>query len=294
MDARGRIPPAYEGRSVQAPGMMRHGTIPAGRRTMEPLHPEILENKLAVQTAEIERLAGDNHKLAATHVALRQDLVAAQQEIQRLRAHMRSIETESDIQIRVLLDKTAKMEVDIRAAESVKKELQQANIEAKSLVKARQELTAQIQLATQDLDHVCTDIKNLPEMHAELDSLRQEHQRLRTTFEYEKGFNIEKVQQMQVMEKDLVAMAREVEKLRAEVFNAEKRAHAPNFYGGPYMNPNPLYAHPMHGSGAYVDSYGRPHTVGEGMIPYASGNVVAASSGVASAAVSNAGGSSAG
>lgn len=46
----------------------------------------------------------------------------------------------------------------------------------------------------------------------------------RTTFEYEKGLNIDKVHQMQAMEKNLVGMAREVEKLRAEVSNAEKRA----------------------------------------------------------------------
>lgn len=44
------------------------------------------------------------------------------------------------------------------------------------------------------------------------------------TFEYEKGSNIEKVEQMKLMEKDLIAMAKEVERLRAEVLNAEKRA----------------------------------------------------------------------
>lgn len=52
----------------------------------------------------------------------------------------------------------------------------------------------------------------------------------RTTFEYEKGLNIDKVQQMQAMEKNLVGMAREVEKLRAEVLNAEKRAHGKYFF----------------------------------------------------------------
>lgn len=37
--------------------------------------------------------------------------------------------------------------------------------------------------------------------------------------------NIDKVQQMQAMEKNLVGMAREVEKLHTEVLNVEKRAH---------------------------------------------------------------------
>ena len=50
-----------------------------------------------------------------------------------------------------------------------------------------------------------------------------------STFEYEKGSNIEQVEQMKAMEKNLFGMAREVEKLRAEVLNAEKRALGNNF-----------------------------------------------------------------
>ena len=45
------------------------------------------------------------------------------------------------------------------------------------------------------------------------------------TFEYEKGLNIDNVEQLQAMEKNLVAMAREMEKLHAEVVNAEMRGH---------------------------------------------------------------------
>lgn len=276
------MPPGYGGRSAQAPGMMRHGPFPSGNRTMETLPPELVENKFAVQEAEIERLAGDNHRLAATHVALRQDLVASQHDIQRLRAHIRTTQTETDIQIRVLLEKIAKMEVDIRAGESIKMDLQQAHIEAQGLVTARRELSAQIQQASQELEKARADVKKLPEMHNELESMMQEHQRLRTTFEYEKGLNIEKVEQLKVTEKEMLSMAREVEKLRAEVLNAERRARAPNPYGGPYMNQDPLYPPPppMHGTGGYADSYGRSMQMGvgasgDGMIPYGVGNATA-------------------
>lgn len=44
-------------------------------------------------------------------------------------------------------------------------------------------------------------------------------------FEHEKGLNIEKVQRMQSMEKDMVAMDSKLKKLRTELLNAEKRAH---------------------------------------------------------------------
>ncbi|KAJ7979550.1 Protein FLX-like [Quillaja saponaria] len=216
--------------------MMRHGPFPglgpaAGHRPLESIPPHLLENKIAVQETEIERLAGDNHRLAATHVSLKQEFVAAQQEVQELKAHIRSIQTESDIQIRVLLDKITKMEAEIRAGESVKKDLQWADIEAQSLAAARQELTGQIQQATQELQKARLDVKSLPDLQDELDSLRQEHQRLRATFEYEKNMNIEQVQQMKATERNLIGMAIEVQKLRAEVLEAEKRAHT-NPYGG--------------------------------------------------------------
>ena len=52
---------------------------------------------MLAQVAEIEGLAGDNHRLAATHGALRQELVAVQHEISRIKEQIRSIETETDI-----------------------------------------------------------------------------------------------------------------------------------------------------------------------------------------------------
>lgn len=48
----------------------------------------------------------------------------------------------------------------------------------------------------------------------------------RAAIEYEKKGYAENYEQGQVMEKNLISMAREVEKLRAEVANAEKRARA--------------------------------------------------------------------
>ncbi|KDP38754.1 hypothetical protein JCGZ_04107 [Jatropha curcas] len=297
MAGRRHIPPILEGRAVQAPGLMRHGPFPPGHRPSDGRPPpDLLENKIASQAAEIEQLAGDNHKLATSHVALRQDLVVVQQEVERLKAHIRSIQTESDIQIRVILDKTTKMESEIRAGESVKKDLRQAHMEAQSLVKARQELTTQIQQATQELQKVRADVKSLPDLEAELDNLKHEYRRLRATFEYEKGLNIEKVEVLQAMEQNLIGMAREVEKLHAEVLNAEKRVHAPNTYGGGFATSDPSYPTPVHGAGTYVDAYGRPvvqMSVGpaaDGMIAYGSGNGASVTGGISGTVASNTGG----
>ncbi|RDY06553.1 Protein FLX-like 2, partial [Mucuna pruriens] len=279
MAARGKAPPSFEGRPVvQVPGMIRHGPHPglgsaASHRSLESLPPQLLENRIAVQEAEIEQLVEDNRRLASAHVALREALVAAAQDVQKLKSHIRSIHTESDIQIRVLLDKIVKGEVDIRAGDSVKKDLQQAHVEAQNLAASRQELSAQIQRATQELKKVHSDVKSIPDLQAELDSLVQEHQRLRATFEYEKNKNIELVDYMKAKEKNLIVMAREVEMLRAEILNAEKRVNASNPFGS---------ATPGDSSGPFVDAYGRAHglmaagQVGEGIVPVGDSNGVAA------------------
>ncbi|KAJ1433554.1 hypothetical protein SESBI_06092 [Sesbania bispinosa] len=278
MTDRGKVPPSFEGRPVQVPGMMRHGPFSglssgaASHRPLESLPPQLLENKIAAQEADIERLAGDNHRLAKTHVALREALVAAAQEVQKLKSHIRSIQTESDIQIRVLLDKIAKMEVDIRAGDNVKKDLQQAHIEAQSLAASRQDLSVQIQRATQELKKALSDVKSMPVLQAELDSLVQEHQRLRATFEYEKNKNIELVDQLKAKEKNLIAMAREVEMLRVEILSAEKRVNAPNLFRA---------ATPADGSGSFADAFGRAHGqmavghTGESVVPIVDSNGVA-------------------
>ncbi|XP_041022236.1 protein FLX-like 4 isoform X1 [Juglans microcarpa x Juglans regia] len=294
MAARGQIPPAFERHPVQASGMIRHGPFPglftaSGQRLLEPRPPELLENKIAVQAAEIERLAGENRRLAATHLTLEQELVVAQREVHRISDHIRSIQREHDIQNRILQDKMRKMQEDIKAGESVKRDLQKAHMEAQNLVAAGQELTAHVQKAAQELQKAEIDVKHIPDFHSELDSLRQEHQRLRTTFEYEKGINIEQVEQLQAMEKNLIGMARELENLRAEVLNAENRALAPNLCGGSYMNPDSSYPPPIRSAGAYVDSFGRPLVqmdvgpAGDGMIPYSTGNGAAVGASVPSA-----------
>lgn len=48
----------------------------------------------------------------------------------------------------------------------------------------------------------------------------------RAAVEYEKNVHAENMEQSQAMEKNMISMAREVEKLRAELANAEKRALA--------------------------------------------------------------------
>ncbi|ONM16696.1 transglutaminase21 [Zea mays] len=220
-----------DGLTGQAPALMRHGSFAAGSlSSRSPLQSsstlEMLENKLAMQTTEVEKLITENQRLASSHVVLRQDIVDTEKEMQMIRTHLGEVQTETDLQIRDLLERIRLMEVDIHSGNVVNKELHQMHMEAKRLITERQMLTLEIEDVTKELQKLSAsgDNKSLPELLSELDRLRKEHHNLRSQFEFEKNTNVKQVEQMRTMEMNLITMTKQAEKLRVDVANAERRA----------------------------------------------------------------------
>lgn len=141
--------------------------------------PQVLEQKLASQHVEMQRLATENQRLAATHGALRQDVAAAQHELQMLHAHTSGMKAEREQQMRAVQEKIVKMEADLQAAEPVKMELQQARREVQSLMVSREELIAKAQHLRQEIQRVHADVQQIPALLSELEGLRQEYQHCR-------------------------------------------------------------------------------------------------------------------
>ncbi|KAK9146504.1 hypothetical protein Sjap_006407 [Stephania japonica] len=271
MGSKGRAPP-HSRRPLPGSGMMHPDPFgpsihppPGPYPPFDMLPPpEIMEQKLAGQHVEIQRLATENQRLAATHVTLRQELAAAQQELQRLQAQIGAMRNEKDQQMRGLVDKMAKVEVDLQAADSLKMELQQAHGDAHSLMAARQELITKVQQLTQDHQRTLSDVQQVPVLMSELEGLRQEYHHCRATYDMETKTYNDHYQNLQVMEKNYYVMSREVEKLRAELANAanlERRTvsnqNATVPYGGTasYKDNETVGQHPV-GQNAYEDGYG--------------------------------------
>uniref|UniRef100_A0A0D9W692 Uncharacterized protein n=1 Tax=Leersia perrieri TaxID=77586 RepID=A0A0D9W692_9ORYZ len=225
---------AYRGQldGRQASGLMRDGSFPAsslsGRQPLDRTAAtlEILEDKLAVQTTEAEKLIRENQRLATSHVVLRQDIVETEKEMQLIRAHLGEVQTETDVQMRDLVERIRLMEADIRAGDAVKRELHQVHMEATKLAAERQMLTVEVDKVSKELHKLSGGGKKLPDLLAELDGLRKEHQSLRSAFEYEKNTNIKQVEQMRTMEMNLMTMSKEADKLRIDLANAQNRAQA--------------------------------------------------------------------
>nr|DAD37663.1 TPA_asm: hypothetical protein HUJ06_008304 [Nelumbo nucifera] len=239
---------------------MREAQFGRGPRPL-PLHPAIIEERLEAQHQEIQGLLIDNQRLAATHVALKQELAAAQHELQRVAHLAGTMNSEKEIQLREAYDKSMKMESDLRAAESMRAELLQVRADIQKLTAARQELMAQVEALTQDLARANCDLQQAPALKAEIESMKQDLQRARVAIEYEKKGHAENYEQGQAMEKNLIVMAREVEKMRAEIANAEKRARAAAAVGNPGAGYSGNYGNPDPGYG------GNPYTAAYGMDP---------------------------
>ncbi|KAJ1434419.1 protein FLX-like 1 [Sesbania bispinosa] len=215
-----------------------------------------MDDRLAVQHAELQALLGDNQRLAATHVALKQELEAAQHELQRTAHFKDSLRADTEARMRELYDKSVQLEAELRGVEAAKAELLQIRAEIKELTNSRQDVSSKVQAMTQDMARMTADLKRLPALRADVEAMKQELQCARAAIEYEKKGFAENYEHGQLMEKKLIAMAREMEKLRAEIANAEKRARAAAAAGNPGYNANYGNAEAGYAGNPYPGFYG--------------------------------------
>ncbi|KAI5065092.1 hypothetical protein GOP47_0019787 [Adiantum capillus-veneris] len=219
-------------------------------------HPDmtvaLLEQKILQQHEEIQKLLSENQRLATMHVALRQELAITQQDVQRVQQAFAGLQMEKEQQTRALTEKVVKLEADARATEPLKTELENAKAGAHKLLALRTDLSNQVTQLTQDLQKARNDAQAGSTMKVEMEALRDEIQRARAAFEYEKKANAELLEQRGVMEKNLVSMAKEMEKLRAELTNADMKAHVGSYGGGSYGIPESGYPP----AASYGDAYG--------------------------------------
>ncbi|WCJ39551.1 Protein FLX-like 3 [Euphorbia peplus] len=222
-----------------------------------PPHPAILEDELEMQHVEIRRLLVDNRRLMEDRMALQQELGAAKEELHRMNRAIGDIRTEQEVRSRELIDKGMKLEADLRATDGVKNEAAQLRAEVQKLNNLKQELLGQIQSFKQDLARLKADNQQIPHLQGEIDGLHQELMHARNAIDYEKKANIELVEQRQAMEKNMVSMAREVEKLRAELASTDARPWLPGgAYGMKYGNNHEGFSAP-YGDG-YAAHMGTP------------------------------------
>ncbi|XP_074268178.1 protein FLX-like 3 isoform X1 [Silene latifolia] len=263
MSGRNRMPrDAFDRRR----GMPSEYIIP-GPILRAPPHPAVLEEEIEIQRSEMRKLLDDNRRLAEDRVALQRELGAAREEIHHMNRAVSDIRSEQELHSRDLIEKGLKLEADLRASEGIKKEAAHLRSEVQKLEKIRQELVGQVQSFSKDLAKLRSDNQQIPHFKAEVDGLKQELMHARAGIEYEKKAKIGLMEQRQSMENNLISMAREVEKLKAELTSSTTRPWAAGGSYGVKLN-SPEAAYPAH----YGNSYGHHMAAADKAPLYGSGS----------------------
>lgn len=238
--------------------------VPLPRVIDDPrlLHHHHIEDRISARHRDIQSLLLDNQRLAATHVALKQELSSAQHDLRYLSSTASTVKTEASAQVRDVYERSLKLEAQLRSIDGFNSELSQVKADVQKLTSDRKELVAKLQTLDDDLLKERAHLHQLPAIKADIDSMHQEIQRGRAAVEYEKKMHANSLEQSQAMEKNMISMAREIEKLRAELANAEKRARA-SAAAAAAAAPGPGYAagygnSEMHYSG---NSYPEPYAM---------------------------------
>uniref|UniRef100_A0A803MU00 Protein FLX-like 3 n=1 Tax=Chenopodium quinoa TaxID=63459 RepID=A0A803MU00_CHEQI len=204
-----------------------------------PVYPVALEEELDIQHRENQRIAAENRHLLDENVNLERDLHAAKDEIHRLDELINKLRADHDLKFR---------------AEPLRDEVMRLRAEAQKLNVLRQDLTGQIHGLTQEIARIRSENKQLSALRSDVDGIRNELAEARKALEYEKKSNAEQVQQKDSMEKNLMSLAREIEKLRAELLSVDRRGHA--LGGGTSYAMYNGFPDTRFGGGPSADGYG--------------------------------------
>ncbi|KAK7321380.1 hypothetical protein VNO77_31976 [Canavalia gladiata] len=218
-----------------------------------------LEDRIDARHREIQSLLVDNQHLAAIHVALKQDLAVTQEELRRLSAAAADVKVERDAEVCGIYEKSLKVDAEVRAMAAMSSELDRVRADVQELAATRKELGSQLQSIESDLARARAESQVVPGIKADIEAMRHEIQRGRNAIEFEKKTHTSNLEHRRAMDNNMIIMAREVEKLRAELANTEKRARA---VMAAAANPNPgclaNYDNPEMGYGGIAypsDSY---------------------------------------
>ncbi|KAL6203486.1 hypothetical protein ACLB2K_027186 [Fragaria x ananassa] len=236
----------------------------AGR---EPRHlhrlPQIvnttaLEDRVDLQQREIQSLLIDNQRLAATHVALKQDLTAAQSDLRNLKAVAGQIKSERNAEVREVYDRSLKLDDELRGLDAMKAELSVVLNDIEDLSASRMELATELKTIEGEIERTRSDeSKQFEARLDEIETLKVEIEKGRAAVETEKKTRASNLVHCQAMEDYMAALALEIKKLHGELANAEKRARA----AVAAANPGSVYpmaygnAEMLYGGNAYPDPY---------------------------------------
>ncbi|CAM0877303.1 unnamed protein product [Alopecurus aequalis] len=221
-------------------------------------HPAVaaLEDRILSRDQDIQDLLVDNQRFAATHVALQQQLISAQHELRAVSIAGTKARAEREAELCAIADQAARIEAEARSIAGARAEVDQVHADVRVLAGARNELMDRLQTLRENVGRKQSESAKAENARTQIETMRREIQKGRAAVEFEKKAHADNLQQSKAMEKNMIAVASEIEKLRGDLVNAEKRATAVTTAAAVA---NPGYAAPYGSSEVtYAATYGNP------------------------------------
>uniref|UniRef100_A0A0D9W0Q5 Protein FLC EXPRESSOR n=1 Tax=Leersia perrieri TaxID=77586 RepID=A0A0D9W0Q5_9ORYZ len=191
-------------------------------------HPAVaaLEDRLAARDRDIQDLLVDNQRFAATHVALQQQLIGAQHELRAVSIAATKARAEREHEVLSLADQAARIEAEALTVVAARAEVDRVHSDVQMLAGACTELADRLQELRGQFARLQAEAGKTESVRAQVETMRREIQKGRAAVEFEKKAHADNLEQSKAMEKNMIAVASEIEKLRGDLANAEKRATA--------------------------------------------------------------------
>ncbi|KAL5210658.1 hypothetical protein ABZP36_006281 [Zizania latifolia] len=216
----GRAPSAADREEPSPAGLGHH---PRGGPALHPAVPA-LEDRLAERDRDMQELLVDNQRFAATHVALQQQLIAAQHELRAVSMAATKARAEREDEVCALAEQAARIEAEARTIVAARADIDQVHADLRVLAAARSELVDRLQALREQLNRVQAEASKAESVRAQVETMRREIQKGRAAVEFEKKAHADNLEESKAMEKNMIAVASEIEKLRGQLANAENRA----------------------------------------------------------------------
>ncbi|PUZ36367.1 hypothetical protein GQ55_9G032500 [Panicum hallii var. hallii] len=230
----GRAPgPAAPAAPAPAPGPAAHPAFAA------------IEQRLLDRDLDIQELLVDNQRFAATHVALQKQLIAAQHELRAVSVAATRARAEREGEVHALAEQAAHIEAEARAVSAARAEVDKVHADVQVLAAARTDLVNRLQGLREQLARKQAETSKTDAVRAQIETMRREIQKGRAAVDFEKKAHSDNLEQSKAMEKNMIAVASEIERLRGELLNAEKGTTAVN----------PAAAVPNSGSSAHARQF---------------------------------------
>ncbi|CAD6343671.1 unnamed protein product [Miscanthus lutarioriparius] len=202
------------------------------------------------------------HPLAAhpAFALIEERLVARDQDIQELLVDNQRARAEREGEVRALADQAAHIEAEARAVAAARAEVDQVHADVQVLAAVRTDLVNRLQGLRENLAHKKAEASKTDSVRAQIETMRREIQKGRAAVDFEKKAHSDNLEQSKAMEKNMIAVASEIERLRGELANAEKGATAVNpaaavgnsGYAAAYGNSEPTYTGMYGNPDAYI------------------------------------------